>query len=62
MYVNAIANQCLLGSWAENSRIDHVVSDTVEGITQKSRNPAHVLSSGCAMGVPPTLALQLLAD
>ena len=31
MFVNSIANQCLLGSWMINSRIDHVVSDTVTG-------------------------------
>eukprot|EP00040_Diaphanoeca_grandis_P041741 m.263398 g.263398 ORF g.263398 m.263398 type:complete len:226 (-) comp50329_c0_seq1:706-1383(-) len=31
MFVNAIANQCLLGAWMVNSRIDHVISDTVTG-------------------------------
>jgi hypothetical protein len=54
MYVNAISNQCLLESWAENSRIDHVVSDTVEGpykyldtaINMTSSNPAPVVLSG----------------
>lgn len=31
MFVNAISNQCLLGAWMRNSRIDHSVSQTVTG-------------------------------
>jgi hypothetical protein len=54
MFVNAIANQCLLGSWAINSRIDHVVSDTVTGpykyrdtaVNITSSNPAPVVLRG----------------
>eukprot|EP00037_Helgoeca_nana_P026015 m.289665 g.289665 ORF g.289665 m.289665 type:complete len:449 (-) comp27112_c0_seq3:3594-4940(-) len=51
MYVNAIANQCLLGAWMRNSRIDHVVSETVTGpytfhdtaVNMTSSNPAPVV-------------------
>jgi hypothetical protein len=53
-YVNSIANQCLLGSWMENSRIDHVISDTVTGpysfhdtaVQMTSSNPAPVVLTG----------------
>lgn len=31
LFVNAIANECLLGTWGRNSRIDHAVSGRVEG-------------------------------
>jgi len=51
MYVNAIGNQCLLDAWMRNSRIDHVVSETVEGpytfvdtaVNMTSSNPAVVV-------------------
>ena len=54
MFVNAIANQCLLGSWMINSRIDHVVSSTAVGpytfrdtaIGMTSSNPAPVVLRG----------------
>lgn len=54
MFVNSIANQCLLGAWMINSRIDHVVSDTVTGpytfqdtaIGMTSSNPAPVVLQG----------------
>ena len=57
MFVNAIANHCLLGAWMRNSRIDHVISDTISGpyhyqdtaVPMWSSNPAPlVLPRGAA--------------
>jgi hypothetical protein len=55
LFLNTIANECLLGMWMRNSRIDHVVSDVITGpytfkdtaIGMWSSNPAPVvLKSG----------------
>ena len=55
LYLNTIANECLLGMWMRNSRIDHVVSDVITGpytfkdtaVGMWSSNPAPVvLKSG----------------
>jgi len=57
LFVNAIANECLLADWGRNSRIDHAVSDRVEGpYTYRDTAVGMFASNPAPIVLPPGVA------